>query len=178
MKRTFLLSTRALLVLVLPAALVSASCKHDHPMSDNAVTMAGIQFMAVTRRVLREPFTARAWRTFLYCLYQPFVDLFGLLVVVLVVVVSTASAALLALPLIPPTLGFARWLGSVHRVMGRRLLDVDVPDPSRAPLVIEGVGFSHPGRERVLDRVDLTLEPGRRWPWWGRAAAASRRSSP
>ena len=35
MKRTFLLSTRALLVLVLPAALVSASCKQDHPMSDN-----------------------------------------------------------------------------------------------------------------------------------------------
>lgn len=35
MKRTFLLSYRALLVLVLPAALVSTSCKQDRPMSDN-----------------------------------------------------------------------------------------------------------------------------------------------
>jgi ATP-binding cassette subfamily C protein CydCD len=34
------------------------------------------------------------------------------------------------------------------------------PDPSRVPLVLEGVGFSHPGRERVLERVDLRLEPG------------------
>jgi thiol reductant ABC exporter CydD subunit len=34
------------------------------------------------------------------------------------------------------------------------------PDPGRAPLVLAGVGFSHPGRERVLERIDLTLEPG------------------
>jgi thiol reductant ABC exporter CydD subunit len=34
------------------------------------------------------------------------------------------------------------------------------PDPGRAPLVLAGVGFSHPGREPVLERVDLTLEPG------------------
>jgi signal transduction histidine kinase len=110
-------------------------------MSENAVTMAGNQFTAVTRRVLREPFTARAWRTFLYCFCQPFVDLFGLIVVVLVVLASTASAALLALPLIPPTLGFARWLGSVHRAMGTRLLDVTVPDPSRAPRKPGWFGF-------------------------------------
>ena len=110
-------------------------------MSENAVTMAGNQVMAVTRRVLREPFTARAWRTFVYCLCQPFVDLFGLLVVVLVVLASTVSAALLALPLIPPTLGFARWLGSVHREMGRGLIGVDVPDPSRSPRKPGVLGF-------------------------------------
>jgi signal transduction histidine kinase len=110
-------------------------------MSDNAVTMVGNQVMAVTRRVLREPFTARAWRTFVYCLCQPFVDLFGLVVVVLVVLASTVSAALLALPLIPPTLGFARWLGSVHREMGRGLIEVDVPDPSRAPRKPGVLGF-------------------------------------
>ena len=110
-------------------------------MGDNAVTMAGNQVMAVTRRVLREPFTARAWRTFVYCLFQPFVDLFGLLVVVLVVLASTVSAALLALPLIPPTLGFARWLGSVHREMGRGLIGVDVPDPRRPPRKTGMLGF-------------------------------------
>lgn len=37
---------------------------------------------------------------------------------------------------------------------------VTAPDPGRAPLEIAGVSFSHPGRERVLDHVDLTLAPG------------------
>ncbi|HTT94938.1 MAG TPA: thiol reductant ABC exporter subunit CydD, partial [Solirubrobacterales bacterium] len=34
------------------------------------------------------------------------------------------------------------------------------PDPSTEPLVLRGVSFAHPGRERVLDHVDLELEPG------------------
>lgn len=34
------------------------------------------------------------------------------------------------------------------------------PDPSRAPLVVRGLHFSHPGREEVLRGVDLVLEPG------------------
>jgi thiol reductant ABC exporter CydD subunit len=34
------------------------------------------------------------------------------------------------------------------------------PDPSRVSLVFEGVGFSYPGRERVLDTIDLELAPG------------------
>jgi thiol reductant ABC exporter CydD subunit len=34
------------------------------------------------------------------------------------------------------------------------------PDPSRAPLAFAGVGFSYPGRERVLDGIDLELEAG------------------
>ena len=34
------------------------------------------------------------------------------------------------------------------------------PDPAIAPLVLAGVDFSHPGRERVLAGVDLTLRPG------------------
>jgi len=37
---------------------------------------------------------------------------------------------------------------------------VAAPDPGRAPLVLGGVSFSHPGRERVLDGVDLALAPG------------------
>lgn len=34
------------------------------------------------------------------------------------------------------------------------------PDPRRAPLVVSGLRFSHPGRDEVLRGVDLVLEPG------------------
>jgi ATP-binding cassette subfamily C protein CydCD len=34
------------------------------------------------------------------------------------------------------------------------------PDPGHEPLRLEGVRFSHPGREEVLRGVDLVLEPG------------------
>jgi ATP-binding cassette subfamily C protein CydCD len=37
---------------------------------------------------------------------------------------------------------------------------VPAPDPLDAPLVLEGVEFSHPGREPVLRGVDLRLAPG------------------
>jgi ATP-binding cassette subfamily C protein CydCD len=37
---------------------------------------------------------------------------------------------------------------------------VPAPDPERAPLVLSGVRFSHPGRSEVLRGVDLTLAPG------------------
>jgi len=34
------------------------------------------------------------------------------------------------------------------------------PDPSRGELVLDGVRFSHPGRDEVLRGADLTVEPG------------------
>jgi thiol reductant ABC exporter CydD subunit len=34
------------------------------------------------------------------------------------------------------------------------------PDPTTAPLRLEGVRFSHPGRDEVLCGVELTIEPG------------------
>ncbi|HEX4787047.1 MAG TPA: sensor domain-containing protein [Actinospica sp.] len=99
------------------------------------------QVMVVAGRVLREPFTARAWRTFGYCFCQPFVDLFGFIVVGLVVVASTLTAGVLALPLLPPTLAFARWLGSVHRGMAANMLDTHIPAPLRAARRPGFVGF-------------------------------------
>ena len=101
-------------------------------MSENTVTMGTNQVTVVARRVLREPFTARAWRTFVYCLCQPFLDLLGITVVGLVLVASTISASVLAVPLIPPTLAFARGLGSMHRATARKLLGVHIPAPVRA----------------------------------------------
>lgn len=35
-----------------------------------------------------------------------------------------------------------------------------VPDPARRSVVMEGISFAWPGRERVLDGVDLELQPG------------------
>jgi signal transduction histidine kinase len=110
-------------------------------MSKNAVTMGENQVMVAVWRVLREPFTARARRTFGYCFLQPFVDLFGFLVVGLVVVASVLSVGVLALPLLPPSLAFARWLGSVHRGMAGNLLDAHVPAPIRGPRRPGFVGF-------------------------------------
>lgn len=34
------------------------------------------------------------------------------------------------------------------------------PDPAAEPVVLRGVTFTHPGREVILDGVDLELEPG------------------
>ncbi len=44
--------------------------------------------------------------------------------------------------------------------VGAPAMPLPAPDPSRAPLVLEGVRFSYPDREPVLRGVDLTLQPG------------------
>jgi signal transduction histidine kinase len=110
-------------------------------MSENAVTMAVNQVAAGVRRVLREPFTARAWRTFVFCFFQPFLDLVGLIVIALLVSLSVVTAGVLAPLLLPPLLTFARGLGMVHRGMTRQLLDVDIPEPVRAPRRPGVLGF-------------------------------------
>jgi signal transduction histidine kinase len=95
--------------------------------------MGSNQVTDVARRVLREPFTARAWRTFLYCLCQPFVDLFGLIGILLSLAAMVSTVGILVVPLLPPTLAFARGMGAVHRGMARSLLDVEIPRPIRPP---------------------------------------------
>ena len=96
-----------------------------------ADTDSANQVTVVARRVLREPFTARAWRTFLYCLCQPFVDLVGLAGLLISLAAMVATIGILAIPLLPPTLAFARGMGAVHRGMARSLLGIDVPRPIR-----------------------------------------------
>ncbi|HTJ70836.1 MAG TPA: sensor domain-containing protein [Actinospica sp.] len=110
-------------------------------MSENAVTMASNQVMAGVRRVLREPFTARAWRTFVFCFFQPFLDLFGVIVIALLVTVSVVTAGVLAPVLLPPMVTFGRGLGMLHRGMARQLLEVDIPEPVRAPRRPGVLGF-------------------------------------
>ena len=110
-------------------------------MSENAVTMAVKQVTVVARRVLREPFTARAWRTFVFCFFQPFLDLFGLIVIGALVTLSVVTAGVLAPLLLPPLLAFARGLGMLQRGMTRQLLDVDIPEPMRLPRRPGVLGF-------------------------------------
>ena len=110
-------------------------------MSENAVTMAVKQVTVVARRVLREPFTARAWRTFVFCFFQPFLDLFGLIVIGALVTLSAVTAGVLAPLLLPPLLAFARGLGMLQRGMTRQLLDVDIPEPMRLPRRPGVLGF-------------------------------------
>jgi signal transduction histidine kinase len=110
-------------------------------MSENTVTMAVNQVTVVARRVLREPFTARAWRTFVFCFFQPFLDLIGLIVIALLTTLSVVTAGVLALVLLPPLLAFARGLGMVQRGMTRQLLDVDIPEPMRLPRRPGVLGF-------------------------------------
>jgi len=110
-------------------------------MSENAVTMGTNRVTVVAWRVLREPFTARAWRTFVFCFFEPFLDLIGLIVIGLLVLLSIATAGVLAPVLLPPLLAFARGLGMVQRGMARSLLDVDIPEPTRAPQRPGVLGF-------------------------------------
>ena len=110
-------------------------------MSENAVTMATNQVMAGARRVLREPFTARAWRTFVFCFFQPFLDLFGLILIGSLTALSLVTAGVLAPLMLPPLLAFARGLGTVHRGMARQLLEIDIPEPVREPRRRGVLGF-------------------------------------
>jgi signal transduction histidine kinase len=93
------------------------------------------------RRVLREPFTARAWRRYAYCLCQPFFDLFGFVLVAVLVTLSVVSFGVLALPLLPLMLAFARGLGSMHRGLAHGLLDVEILEPVRQPRRRGVLGF-------------------------------------
>jgi len=110
-------------------------------MSENTVTMGTNRVTVVVWRVLREPFTARAWRTFVFCFFEPFLDLIGLIVSGLLVLLSIATAGVLAPVLLPPLLAFARGLGVVHRGLARSLLDVDIPEPTRDPRRPGVLGF-------------------------------------
>jgi signal transduction histidine kinase len=103
--------------------------------------MAVHQVTVVARRVLREPFTARAWRTFVFCFFQPFLDLIGLIVIGALVTLSVVTAGVLAPLLLPPLLAFARGLGMLQRGMTRQLLDVDIPEPTRLPRRPGVLGF-------------------------------------
>ncbi|HET9170624.1 MAG TPA: sensor domain-containing protein [Actinospica sp.] len=103
--------------------------------------MAVNQVMAGARRVLREPFTARAWRTFVFCFFQPFLDLFGVIVIGALTALSLVTAGVLAPLMLPPLLSFARGLGTLHRGMTRQLLDVDIPEPVREPRRRGVLGF-------------------------------------
>jgi signal transduction histidine kinase len=91
--------------------------------------------------VLRAPFTARSGRTFVYCLCQPFVTLVSLLGVVVAIGGSIAGAGIPALVVLPPLLAFARATGAAYRELARSLLEVNVPEPSRAPRRKSALGF-------------------------------------
>ena len=110
-------------------------------MSENTVTMGTNRVTVVAWRVLREPFTARAWRTFVFCFFEPFLDLLGLIVIGLLVSLSIATLGVLAPVLLPPLLAFARGLGVVHRGMARGLLETDIPEPVREPRRPGVLGF-------------------------------------
>ena len=103
--------------------------------------MAANQVTVVARRVLREPFTARAWRTFVYCLCQPVIDLIGLVGILLALAAMVSTAGVLALPLMPLMLAFARGMGTLHRGLARRLLGLDIPRPTRPPRGRGVLGF-------------------------------------
>jgi signal transduction histidine kinase len=103
--------------------------------------MAVNQVTVVARRVLREPFTAPAWRTFVFCFFQPFLDLIGLIVIGALATLSVVTAGVLAPLLLPPLLAFARGLGMLQRGMTRQLLDVDIAEPTRLPRRPGVLGF-------------------------------------
>lgn len=97
--------------------------------------------MNVAWRVLREPFTARSGRTFVYCLCQPFLTLASLAIVVVAIAATILSAGLPAPVVLPPMLAFGRATGAAYRELARSLLGVHVPEPARAPRRPGVLGF-------------------------------------
>ena len=91
--------------------------------------------------VLREPFTARSWRAFVYCFCQPFLTAGSLLVISMAIAVSLAGAGIPALVLLPPILGFARMSGSGYRALANGLIAACVSTPIRAPRRPGVLGF-------------------------------------
>ncbi|MFB7668853.1 sensor histidine kinase [Kitasatospora sp. NPDC056138] len=91
------------------------------------------------RRILREPFTARARRGVLYSLLSLPLSLLGLAAVVLTVLFGILSAGLLVAPLLALLLNLDRHFGGLHRRLARRLLQLEIATPPRAP---RSPGFS------------------------------------
>jgi signal transduction histidine kinase len=89
--------------------------------------------MNVAWRVLREPFSARSGRVFVYCFCQLFVTLTGITVVTAVIAASVVGGGIPTPVLVPLTLAFCRWLGSVYRRMARCLLGVYIAEPDATP---------------------------------------------
>ncbi|MGK4581797.1 sensor histidine kinase [Kitasatospora sp. HPMI-4] len=87
----------------------------------------------MTRRILREPFTAQAWRGVLYSLLSLPLALLGLVSVVLTIAFGILSAGLLVSPLLALVLSLDRWFGTLHRLLARLLLKLEIPSPRRPP---------------------------------------------
>jgi len=97
--------------------------------------------MDVAWRVLREPFTARSGRTFVYCLCQPVLTAGSLAVIILAIGASIAGLGIPALILVPPMLAFGRAAGGAYRGLARALLETNVAEPSRVTRRTGVLGF-------------------------------------
>jgi hypothetical protein len=110
----------------------------------------------MTVTVLRAPFTRRAWRDVWFCVAGALTGVAGFAVVVAVLVAALAVSAsivgtVIGLPLVAATLGIARGLGALHRLLLRRAGErVPAPAPFR------------PG-SGVLGRLDRRLRDRDGW---------------
>ena len=111
----------------------------------------------ISRLVLREPFTRRSRNEFAHCAAGVLLGPPGFAVTVVlllpgVVASATVAGTFIGLLLVIAVLSFARWAGSVHRLLAGALLGEQIvpPPPFR------------PGRG-VLNRLDARLRDGPGW---------------
>lgn len=95
----------------------------------------------IARRALREVVSARAWREAFYALLGLPLGLLGLAAVIVTPVLIVLSTAVILVPLLPLFLALVRSLGTLHRVLARALLRLDVARPPRPPRARGVVGF-------------------------------------
>jgi signal transduction histidine kinase len=84
-------------------------------------------------RALREPFTARTWREWVYSLLSAPFALAGLAAVLATCLLGILSAGIVLLPLLPLLLAVDRALAAAYRGMARSLLGLEIEVPPRPP---------------------------------------------
>jgi signal transduction histidine kinase len=83
--------------------------------------------------VLRAPVSGRTWRGVAYQVLALLLSPVGWLTIVLLLLGVVLSLTFLGLPIVALALVCARGLGRVHRGLARRVLGLDVPEPSPRP---------------------------------------------
>ncbi|GAA0676457.1 sensor domain-containing protein [Kitasatospora atroaurantiaca] len=128
------------------------------------------------RRVLREPFTSRAWRELLYSMLSLPLAVLGLAAVLLTIVLGLLSAGFLIMPLLALLVGLDRAFGQLHRSLARTLLRLEIdtpPRPVRSPGLFGFMGYylADPAAWRTVGYLALraplgVVEFAFGFAWW------------
>ena len=109
------------------------SCDSTPEPSDRIPAIRKNDTMTTAVRVLRIPFTARAWRDLLYAFLALPVAAIGLALTLVTVVLSLGSVGAIILPILPIFMAMVRGMANLNRKLARGLLRRRIGKPARPP---------------------------------------------